>query len=416
MPASRRDGFVPRVLAYHASRDLVPLYSVYALLFADHGVSSAQISLLFIIWSLTSFACEVPSGAWADTFDRRRLLVLSAAIYAVGFGSWTVWQDFAGFAFGFGCWGVSSALMSGTFESLVYDELVERHVESRYAELIGWARSTALVATLFATASAAYLFPLGGYALVGWTSVVIAVGQGVLAATLPVSARARRAPHEGDDGALVETERAASTYVAMLRAGLSESRHHPDVRRVLLLAGTMVGLTAYDEYFPLVARDHRVATSTVPLLIAITVLGQVAGTALVGRSARFGGPVIGGVLGAGAVLVSVGALSTPYLGFVVIAVGYGLLNNAMLVGETRLQDTITGPARATVTSVLGLIEEVVALSVYVAFSLASHGLGFSTLVALLGVPAVILAIAVMRWLPDHVRSGLEDSSVPVPES
>src|SRR5205814_5459102 len=253
------------------------LYSVYALLFADHGVSSAQISLLFIIWSLTSFACEVPSGAWADTFDRRRLLVLSAAIYAVGFGSWTVWQDFAGFAFGFVCWGVSSALMSGTFESLVYDELVERHVESRYAELIGWARSTALVSTLFATASAAYLFPLGGYALVGWTSVVIAVGQGVLAATLPVSARARRAPHEGEDGALVETERAASTYVAMLRAGLSESRHHPDVRRVLLLAGTMVGLTAYDEYFPLVARDHRVATSTVPLLIAITVLGQVAG-------------------------------------------------------------------------------------------------------------------------------------------
>jgi len=116
MPEGRRDGFVPRVLAYHASRDLVPLYSVYALLFADHGVSSAQISLLFIIWSLTSFVCEVPSGAWADTFDRRRLLVLSAAIYAVGFGSWTVWQSFAGFAFGFVCWGFSSALMSGTFD------------------------------------------------------------------------------------------------------------------------------------------------------------------------------------------------------------------------------------------------------------------------------------------------------------
>jgi len=61
------------VLAYHASRDLVPLFSVYALLFADHGVDSGRISLLFIIWSVTSFVCEVPSGAWADTFDRRRL-------------------------------------------------------------------------------------------------------------------------------------------------------------------------------------------------------------------------------------------------------------------------------------------------------------------------------------------------------
>ena len=31
-------------------------------LFVDHGVSSAHLSLLLIIWSLTSFVCEVPSG------------------------------------------------------------------------------------------------------------------------------------------------------------------------------------------------------------------------------------------------------------------------------------------------------------------------------------------------------------------
>jgi hypothetical protein len=186
----------------------------------------------------------------------------------------------------------------------------------------------------------------------------------------------------------------------MLRAGLSESRHHPEVRRVLLLAAAMVGLTAYDEYFPLVARDHGVATSTVPVLIAVTVLGQVVGTATVGRTARYRGPVIGAILGVGAVLVSVGALSPPYVGFVAIGLGYGLLNNAMLVGETRLQDTITGPARATVTSVLGLFEEVVALSVYAAFAVASETLGFPLLVALLGLPALAVAVAVVRWLPE----------------
>jgi MFS family permease len=388
---------VPRVLAYHASRDLVPLYSVYALLFADHGIGSAQISLLFIIWSVTSFVCEVPSGAWADTVDRRTLLVLSAAVYAAGFASWMLVQDFAGFAVGFACWGVSGALMSGTFESLVYDELVERGAPERYPTLIGWAHSTAMLANLAAGGVAAVLLHLDGYALVGWTSVGIAVVQGLLAATLPVSARARRAPHE--EGVLEGTEHATSRYLAMLRAGLAESRHHPDVRRVLLLAGTMVGFTAYDEYFPLVARDHGVATSTVPVLIAITVAGQVVGTALVGRTARFRGPVVGAVLGGGALLVSLGALSAPYAGFVAIAVGYGLLNNAMLVGETRLQDTITGPARATVTSVLGLLEEVVALTVYAAFAVGSHVLGFPVLVALLGLPALVVAAAVVRWLP-----------------
>jgi MFS transporter len=400
----RRDGFVPRVLAYHASRDLVPLYSVYALLFADHGVNATQISLLFVIWSATSFVFEVPSGAWADSFDRRRVLVVSAVIYAAGFACWLLWQTFTGFALGFVLWGLSSALMSGTFESLLYDELVERGAPEGYPTLIGWAHSTAMLANLLATASAAWLLHGGGYALVGWTSVAICGLQALLAGTLPVSLRARRPAH---DSPLAETERAASRYLTMLRAGVSESRHHPDVRRVLLIAAAMVGLTTYDEYFPLVARSHGVSTSAVPLLIAVVVAGQAAGTATAGRSARLGSRGVAAILAAGAVLVSVGALVTTYAGFLAIAVGYGLANNAMLVGETRLQDTITGPARATVTSVLGLIEEVLAVATFVVFALGARVLGFPALVALLGLPALLVGYAVARWLPARARGSAD---------
>jgi MFS family permease len=390
---------------------VVPLYSVYALLFADRGVDGAHISLLFVIWSVTSFVCEVPSGAWADTFDRRRLLVLSAVIYGAGFATWMVWQSFAGFALGFVGWGLSSALMSGTFESMVYDELVDRGRAERYSQLIGLAQSTALVGNLSASATAAWLFHVGGYALVGWTSVALAGVQGVLAATLPVSYRARHAPCPGDPRpgeVATGTERAASRYVAMLRAGLDESRHHRDVRRVLVLAATMVGLTAYDEYFPLVARDHGVSTTVVPVLVAITVVGQAVGTALVGRTARAGGRAVAVTLATGALLVSAGAVVSPYAGFLAIAVGYGLANNAMLVAETRLQHTITGPARATVTSVLGLLEEVVALALFAGFAIGSRVLGFPGLVALLALPAVLVAFAVARWLPDRRETGAEE--------
>ncbi|MGA8248256.1 MAG: MFS transporter, partial [Nocardioides sp.] len=115
--------------------------------------------------------------------------------------------------------------------------------------------------------------------------------------------------------------------------------------------------------------------------------------------ARLGARGIAAVLAAGAVLVSLGALVTPYAGFAAITVGYGLANNAMVVGETRLQDLITGPARATVTSVLGLLEEVVALATYIGFALGSQLLGFPTLVALLGLPTLLVAAAVAHWLP-----------------
>ena len=88
-------------------------------------------------------------------------------------------------------------------------------------------------------------------------------------------------------------------------------------------------------------------------------------------------------------LISVGALVTPYAGFVGIAVGYGLLNNAMVVAEARLQEVITGPARATVTSVYGLATEVVAIAVFASFAAAAGLLSVPSLVALLGVPLVL---------------------------
>ena len=55
---------------------MIPFYALYAVLFADHGLTVAQISSLFAIWSLTGFLLEVPSGALADIVSRRGLLML----------------------------------------------------------------------------------------------------------------------------------------------------------------------------------------------------------------------------------------------------------------------------------------------------------------------------------------------------
>jgi MFS family permease len=371
----------------------VPLYGVYALLFRDHGLSVAQVSTLFVIWSLTSFVFEVPSGAWADTVDRRLLLVLSALVYAVAFSCWLVFPTYAGFATGFVLWGLSGSLASGTFEALVYDELTARGLAGHYPRLIGWCNSAAMTANLTATALAAPMMAVGGYALVGWSSVAIALGQAALAAWLPGSPRAAEA------SVVTATESSAARYLSMLRTGLMEAGGRADVRRVVAVSSVLVGLTAYDEYFPLVAQEHGVATTVVPVLVAVTVVGQVVGTALAGRTASMSPRAMSAVVAAGAVALSLGALRGDGGGFVAIALGYGLLNNAMLVSEARLQQVITGPARATVTSVSGLATEVVALAVSATFAVATGALSVSTLVAALGVPTLLAAVAVRRWLP-----------------
>jgi hypothetical protein len=48
-----------------ALRASVLLYPVYALLFADAGLTTGEVSSLFAVWSVVSFGCEIPAGALA---------------------------------------------------------------------------------------------------------------------------------------------------------------------------------------------------------------------------------------------------------------------------------------------------------------------------------------------------------------
>ena len=64
------------------------------------------------------------------------------------------------------------------------------------------------------------------------------------------------------------TERVLARYPAMLRAGVREAGSSVPVRRAVLIAAVLVGFTAYDEYFPLVAAEHEVPPEQVPILVA----------------------------------------------------------------------------------------------------------------------------------------------------
>nr|WP_269455272.1 MFS transporter [Occultella aeris] len=395
----------------------MPFYAVYALAMSDGRLSAAQISSLFVVWSLTSFVAEVPSGAWADTVDRRRLLVLSGLLYAVAFGMWLAWPAYPGYLIGFVCWGVSSALMSGTFEALLYDHLNAAGAAHRYAAIKGRAQTAALLATLAAMAVAGLLVSLGGYALVGAVSVAMALVHTAVAATLPASRAAVPAPTGDHAPAARDDHRpgepahetrqppsdtgALAGYLTMLRSGLGEAVRVPRVRRVAVVAAAMLGLTAYDEYFPLVLAEHGFTAERIPVLLAVIVAGQALGTALAGRTTGWSSRRIAWLYGTGALLIGAGALAGSPAGFVALALGYGAVNNAFLIGEARLQESISGAARATVTSVSGLGAEVFSLAVFAFVALGSTWWSIVAVLALLTVPSLATAVLARRWLPPH---------------
>lgn len=356
-------------------------------------------SALFIIWSVSAFVLEVPSGAWADVVDRRRLLIASAAILSVAFASWTVWPTFAGFATGFVLWSLSGALMSGTFEALLYDELNARRETGGYARVLSWCHAGELVAYLVASLLAAPLFVAGGYALVAWASVGVAVLHGVLAWSLPTAPPVESGDETKDAPGNAVRRGLLGRYLAMLGAGVREATRHPPVRRLVVITAVLAGLTAFDEYFGVIARELGASTATVPLLVAVTAAGQLAGTLLAGQHAVRSRWAMTAIVAASGMLIATGALSGHAAGFAAIAAGYGLLQYAIVISEARLQDTITGPARATVTSCTGLAKEVGAVLVFVAFIAGAGRTSFATVLALCCLPALGIAAAVRRWWP-----------------
>ena len=71
---------------------------------------------------------------------------------------------------------------------------------------------------------------------------------------------------------------------------------------------------------------------------------------------------------------------------------YGLYQVVMVAVNTRLQDAITGPARATVNSVAGLLSELAAIAIYGLWALD----GLSLIAGLILLLAVLMPLAMRR--------------------
>ncbi|MFG1996082.1 MFS transporter [Actinoplanes sp. NPDC048988] len=346
----------------------VPLYPVYALLFADAGLTTAQVSSLFVIWSVVAFAAEIPSGALADTWSRKRLYAVGETLTAAGYATWLLWPSYPGFALGFVLWGLGGSLGSGALEALVYDAVPE---ENRYARLIGRAETVSIVAMLAATLLATPALHFGGYVLVGGVSVAVKLLGGLLALRLPEEPSAA-------------SDTSEMSYWRTLRSGVREAAGTRVVARAVLVAALVPGFSALDEYLPLLARDKGAPTAAVPLLFGLTALAMAAASALAGRGRGFSW-----ALGGAAALLAAGAL-TPYLGgMIAVSAAFGLLQYAMIRAEARLQERITGPARTTVLSVAGFASEVFAVVLYLGFAV---DLPLAALFALAGIPLLITAL------------------------
>lgn len=113
-------------------------YPVFTLLYLDYGLTLSQFAILNVIWAATIVISEVPSGAFADTLGRKKLVVLSSVVMFVEIAMIALVPTgnptlvFVVFMINRVLSGLAMSLASGADEALAYDTLKAQGKEEVY--------------------------------------------------------------------------------------------------------------------------------------------------------------------------------------------------------------------------------------------------------------------------------------------
>lgn len=367
--------FITKLYIYKFFDDFIIIYPLYAVMFADKGLSASQISILFLAWSVTSFILEIPSGVLADRFDRRSVLIIGQFVRVIGYALWLFIPNFVGFFIGFMFWGMKSALTSGTFEAYVYDAIKSYNVENSYKKVYGRLKSISFVAILLASITASPLVTFGYEALLVLSITSLIISNGAL--LFSSSFKIHESTHE-------------KAYFKILKRGISLVLKKKSLLIMVLFSSCIVGFMALDEYLPLYSKEAGLDVRLVGTLLAIYSLVQAITSSLSHKINVKNNSLLGLFMAIGGGILIITGVFTNLIGLIAMMVIGGVSTFLMISSEETIQNLSRSDVRATVSSVKGFITEITAFSVYILFGIISSTSDVSRSILVLGVIWVVL--------------------------
>ena len=364
-------------------REIIPIYPLYAIMFGANGVSAFELSLLFVVWAIVGLITEVPSGAWADRYSRKWIVVASGVFKAAGFLTWYLWQDFPGYALGFIFWGFGSSLRSGAFEALLHDLLKKWDDTQSFTKHYG--RISAL-----ATLSAMLGEILGGILIIYGYDFVLLVSMAIpLLASIPFVVWIKETPKD----ALI----AEKNYLLHLKEGIGESFQNKSIR--FILATTTFLVVAHgvvDEYVSPIMYEKGFSLSMIAFLAVPMFLAEAAGEYLADEFdyLEFDHLLTLMILGS-ACLVPI-FIGTGLLIPTLFTLYFFLFGLASTILASKLQDKISTDSRATVTSVVGFGDSLGAIIWFLVIGVAAEITSISTAVSFFTV-LIMAACVIGLW-------------------
>ncbi|MEZ8806154.1 MFS transporter [Vibrio atlanticus] len=139
-------------------------YPIFTLLYLDYGLTLSQFAMLNVVWAATIVLAEVPSGAFADTLGRKKLVVLSSIVMFVEIAMIALVPTgnpdlvFIVFLINRILSGLAMALASGADEALAYDTLKEQGNEELWPRVLQIQLRVASTVGIFVTLIGAAMY------------------------------------------------------------------------------------------------------------------------------------------------------------------------------------------------------------------------------------------------------------------
>ena len=370
-------------------QDFILVFAVDKLLFLHRGLDLTQISVLVAFWSGLTILLEVPTGALADRWSRRKILVISGVFYGLGYLTWLFSSSFWPFLLGFVFRTIGGTLNSGTLEAYVYDFLKLKGREDDFEKV--WGRGFTLQQT-----GAALALAIGGalssvsYELVLVFSALSPLVTSVIALLMP------------EVKPVISSGR---SYLSFLGGGVKRAFSNPALVWVFVYFATVgVSLGVLDEYHQVLMSDWLgLSNSFIGLWLAVSFGAGAVSAFFAHRMKQRGRPLLYLLAAITAVMLTAILLFKSVLLIIILPMLYIFMSLMVVLLQGIIQREIATEERATITSVNSLLSEVSAIVMYlVAFGLIADRLGIQAGYGVIGL--VIVAYLAYSAISQAVKS------------
>ncbi|MCJ7700107.1 MAG: MFS transporter [Anaerolineales bacterium] len=159
-----KDRMYYRFSAYGFLKNLRFFEPFIILIFRDSGLTFLQIGLLYSIRDLANNILEIPTGVFADTFGRRKAMVLAFIAYIASFIIFFSFSEFYIYALAMILFAFGEAFRSGTHKALILEYLKLKDMLDVKVAYYGRTRGASQMGSAFnSLIAAALLFYTGDY-------------------------------------------------------------------------------------------------------------------------------------------------------------------------------------------------------------------------------------------------------------